>query len=101
MGCNGLKAPLDRIFQTTQDIAFNEKIINAAESSIKMYEQELMVLAEVISIEPQHWWGFIFGMRSASRERTRYLSEKMLAAGGKIERLERKNVELKRLLAKA
>lgn len=91
----------DRIFQTTQDIAFNEKMINAAESSIKTYEQELMVLAEVISVEPRHWWGFFFGMKSASRERARYLAEKMLAAGGKLERLERKNVELKKLLAKA
>ena len=38
---------VDPIFQATQDIAFNEKIIASRESTVKACEDELMTLKEV------------------------------------------------------
>ncbi|KAJ6618269.1 RNA12 protein-domain-containing protein [Mycena sp. CBHHK59/15] len=85
----------DSIFQATQDIAYNEKIISSAESTVKACEQELLSLKE-IGTDAEHWWGG----NSATSSRSRYLLSKMQAAATKIEALERRNVELKRVLAK-
>ncbi|KAJ7093140.1 RNA12 protein-domain-containing protein [Mycena epipterygia] len=85
----------DSIFQATQDIAFNEKIIADAESKIKACEQELLVLKE-IGTDSEHWWGG----KSASSSRSYYLLSKMHASAMKIEALERRNAELKKVLAK-
>ncbi|KAJ7197249.1 RNA12 protein-domain-containing protein [Mycena pura] len=85
----------DPIFQATQDIAFNEKIIAGAESTIKACEQELLSLKE-IGTQAEHWWGG----NTASSSRSRYLLSKMQVATMKIEALERRNVELKMVLAK-
>ncbi|KAJ6500400.1 RNA12 protein-domain-containing protein [Mycena sanguinolenta] len=85
----------DPIFQATQDIAFNEKVIAGAESTIKSCEQELLTLNE-IGKDSQHWWGGNTG----SSMRSRYLLSKMQASAMKIESLERRNSELKKVLAK-
>ncbi|KAJ7470384.1 RNA12 protein-domain-containing protein [Mycena latifolia] len=85
----------DSIFQATQDIAFNEKLIASAESTVKACEQELLALKE-IGTDAEHWWGG----NSASSSRSRYLLAKMQASASKIEALEQKNLELKKILAK-
>ncbi|KAJ7771805.1 RNA12 protein-domain-containing protein [Mycena metata] len=85
----------DPIFQATQDIAYNEKLIASAESTVKACESELLTLKE-IGTDGEHWWGG----NSASSTRSRYLLSKMQASATKIEGLERKNTELKKVLAK-
>ncbi|KAJ7702409.1 exonuclease [Mycena rosella] len=85
----------DSIFQATQDIAYNEKLIASAESTVKACEQELLALKE-IGTDAEHWWGG----NTASSSRSRYLLAKMQASAEKIEALERKNLELKKVLAK-
>ena len=59
-----------------------------------------MILRSVITLEDQPWWALGFGRRKASAARVRYLSEKMLDAERKIETLERKDKELKKVLAR-
>ncbi|KAJ7184170.1 RNA12 protein-domain-containing protein [Mycena filopes] len=85
----------DPIFQATQDIAYNEKSIASAESTVKACESELLTLKE-IGTNDEHWWGG----NSASSTRSRYLLSKMQASAIKIEELERRNTELKKVLAK-
>jgi len=85
----------DPVFQATQDIALNEKIISSSEYTIKACEQEITTLKE-IGTESSHWWGG----RTASSMRATYLFEKMLVAETKIEALEKQNLELKRVLSK-
>lgn len=57
-------------------------------------EEELYTLKE-LGTAPAHWWGG----RDASSVRTAYLSDKMLVAENKIEALERRNGELRKVLA--
>ncbi|KAF7365492.1 Mitochondrial escape protein 2 [Mycena venus] len=85
----------DPIFQATQDIAFNEKLIAWEDSTVKACEQELLSLKE-IGREYEHWWGG----KTASSARSRYLLSKMHTSTMKIEALERQNSELKMVLAK-
>ncbi|KAJ6466338.1 RNA12 protein-domain-containing protein [Mycena sanguinolenta] len=85
----------DSIFRATQDIAFNEKMITGEETTVKACEQELLSLKE-IGRDFEHWWGG----NAASSTRSRYLLTKMQAATLKIEALERRNIELKKVLAK-
>ncbi|KAF7322646.1 hypothetical protein HMN09_00043200 [Mycena chlorophos] len=86
----------DPIFQATQEIAFNEKLITSSESTIKTCEQELLSLKEIAGQE-SHW---LWGGNTATTARSRYLFSKMHAATLKIEALERKNTDLKKVLAK-
>jgi len=85
----------DPIFQATQDIAFNEKIVASAESTVKACEAELTTLKE-LGTAPSHWWGG----RTAASARADYLLQKMLDAEAKIETLERRNADLKKVLVK-
>ncbi|KAJ7210678.1 RNA12 protein-domain-containing protein [Mycena haematopus] len=85
----------DSIFRATQDIAFNEKIIAGEENAVKAYEKELLSLKE-IGRDFEHWWGG----NAASSTRSKYLLSKMQASTIKIEALERRNTELKKVLAK-
>jgi hypothetical protein len=84
-------AAIDSIFQATQDIAFNEKVIAAAESTVKACELELLSLKDI-----EGGWGG----NAASSTRSRYLLSKMHASAMKIEVLEGRNSELKKVLAK-
>lgn len=85
----------DPIFQATQDIAFNEKVVSASESKIRECEQELQTLND-LGASDSNWWGG----RRASSERAAYLFSKMLAAERKIEALDKRNTELKKVLAR-
>jgi hypothetical protein len=87
---------LDPIFQATQEISFNEKIITTSESTVRSCEQELVTLKDIGSESSSSWWRG----KSATRARMNYLFDKMLAAEMKIEVLERRNAELKKVLAK-
>ncbi|KAJ7632265.1 RNA12 protein-domain-containing protein [Roridomyces roridus] len=86
----------DPIFSASQDIMQNEKLVASAESTIKSCEQELLSLRE-INKDNESWW---HGAPVALSSRTRYLLSKMRAATIKIEGLERRNAELKKVLAK-
>jgi len=85
----------DPIFQATQDIAFNEKIINEKVIKIRACEDELLRLKD-IGVADSSWWG---GKR-ASSERAAYLFSNMLTAERTIETLEKRNTELKKVLSK-
>ncbi|KAF8803621.1 hypothetical protein BYT27DRAFT_7171768 [Phlegmacium glaucopus] len=85
---------VDSIFRATQELGYNEKEIAQAESKIKGYEEELASLVDTMSKE-----GFIL-RRSACGERARYIGEKMVDAERKVERLEKINKGLKKVLGK-
>lgn len=87
--------PTDHIFRATQDIAFNEKVIAASESTVKACEQELLALKDV-DAGTADWWG----SRTAVRERMNYLLKKMRLAEEKIEALDKQNTSLKKILSK-
>ncbi|ESK85972.1 hypothetical protein Moror_9473 [Moniliophthora roreri MCA 2997] len=84
----------DKIFQAVQEIAYNEAQVSSAESSVKSCEEELLKLKD-IGWNPTKW----FWSDPPSR-RAEYILSKMMDAERKLETLERKNVELKKALAK-
>lgn len=86
----------DPVFQATQDIALNEKILSSAESTVRTCESELSTLQDLSKAERSFWWF----RRRATSERKEYLLKKMRSAQTKIQTLEKRNVELKRVLAK-
>ncbi|KAF9036944.1 hypothetical protein BDZ89DRAFT_946218 [Hymenopellis radicata] len=86
----------DPIFQATQDLAFNEKVIAGAESNVKAYEDELLKLKDMGA--DTGFWASIAGTSTLS-QRARYLLDKIRLYQTKIESLERKNAGLKRVLA--
>lgn len=86
----------DKIFEATQEIAYNEKQVAEAESKIKAYENELASLTDTMHKEKQLSW---FWGSSACHSRARYVGKKLAAAERKVETLERKNDQLKRVLA--
>lgn len=85
----------DPIFQATQDIAYNTKLIASADSTIKSCEQELLILKDVEAGTSGLW-----GSRSAVTQRVEYLLKNMRAAETKIETLEKQNAALKKILSK-
>lgn len=85
----------DKIFQATQELAYNEKQILDTETKIQGYEQELSLLLGTMEKERRPWWSL---RRSPCVERARSVGDKLTIAGRKVEALERKNVELKKML---
>ncbi|EIW60623.1 uncharacterized protein TRAVEDRAFT_57812 [Trametes versicolor FP-101664 SS1] len=85
----------DATFQATQDIAFNEKVIASAETTVRACEDELLTLKDV-DAGTASWWG----SKRAVEMRANHLLRKMRAAQDKVEALERQNVQLKKVLAK-
>ncbi|KAI0807276.1 exonuclease [Fomes fomentarius] len=85
----------DRVFEATQDIAFNDKIIASSENTVKACENELLTLKEV-DAGTSSWWG----SKRAVEMRANYLLKKMRAAEEKIENLEKQNAQLKKVLVK-
>ncbi|KAI0747869.1 exonuclease [Daedaleopsis nitida] len=85
----------DSVFKATQDIAFNEKVIASAETTVKACEAELLTLKDV-DAGTANWWG----SKRAVEMRASYLLKKMRAAEDKIEGLEKQNVQLKKVLSK-
>lgn len=88
-------SPPDATFQATQDIAFNEKVIASAETTVRACEDELLTLKDV-DAGTASWWG----SKRAVEMRANHLLRKMRAAQDKVEALERQNVQLKKVLAK-
>ncbi|KAK0502922.1 RNA12 protein-domain-containing protein [Armillaria luteobubalina] len=86
----------DAIFQATQDLAFNEKVIATAEANIKAYEQELSTLKNM-GADTSFWSNF--SMSSVLSQRAKYLLSKAMTAQSKVETLEKQNVQLKKTLA--
>lgn len=86
----------DKIFEATQEIAYNEKQITELEGKIRGYEGELTTLTDMMHKERQMTW--LWGSH-ACRSRANYVGKKLAAAGRKVETLERKNEQLKRVLA--
>jgi hypothetical protein len=89
----------DPVFQATQDIAFNEKMITGSEGTVRTCEEELGILQGILALDRQEWWKFGLGSSSSSM-RAKYLFDKMLAAQKRIEMLEKTNAELRKVLAK-
>ncbi|KAG6910918.1 hypothetical protein DXG01_006601 [Tephrocybe rancida] len=90
----------DPIFRATQEISFNEKIIASAEKTIKACEEELLTITTITSGTRLPWWRFGLGEPRGTYIRSRYLADKMAASAKKIGVLEKKNAELKKVLAK-
>ncbi|KAJ7697118.1 RNA12 protein-domain-containing protein [Mycena olivaceomarginata] len=87
-----LRAPGERFdFPGDTGHCFQRKVIAAAESTVKACEQELLSLKDI-----EGGWGG----NAASSMRSRYLLSKMHASAMKIEALEGRNSELKKVLAK-
>ncbi|KAI0797741.1 exonuclease [Abortiporus biennis] len=86
----------DPVFQATQDIAFNMKVIASSETMIKSCEAELITLKDV-DAGTSSWWG----SRKAVTQRIEYLLKYMRTANAKIEAAEKQNASLKKILAKA
>ncbi|KAJ8462169.1 hypothetical protein ONZ45_g18034 [Pleurotus djamor] len=96
----------DPIFQASQDIAYNERLISSAEKTIQSCEEELRTLETIREQEARArgWVDWAFGWVLGSRAcdmRAAYLFDKMGAAEKKLEGLEKKNAELKKVFAKS
>jgi predicted RNA-binding protein YlxR (DUF448 family) len=76
------------------NLANFKKVIASSESKIRVCEDELIRLKEIAT--DSSWWG----SKRASSERAAYLYSNMLTAERKIEVLERRNAELKKILLK-
>ncbi|KAI0005857.1 RNA12 protein-domain-containing protein [Russula compacta] len=86
----------DPIFQATQDLASNAKLVETAEATVRACEQELQVL-HTIGLDSAHWWS----SATATGIRAKYLMERMANAQGTLQKLEKQNGELKKVLAQA
>ncbi|KAF7974077.1 hypothetical protein HWV62_13499 [Athelia sp. TMB] len=86
----------DPVFQANQDIAFNEKIIASSENTVRACEDELMTLKDLGGAYSSWWW---WG-QTPSSQRAKFLLSKMKDAEKKVEMLEKRNTELKKVLAK-
>ena len=87
----------DKLFEATQELAYNEKQIAEAEVKIKGCENELAVLMDTMQKEnEQRWWG-LFG-RSACWGRARYVGNYLTVTERKLEMLEKRNKEWKRVI---
>jgi hypothetical protein len=84
----------DPIFRATQEMAYNTKLIDAANVTIQSSEDELARLS-AISLGSDGWWS---GAKAATKERARYVLEKMRTAQSSLEKLEQANAELKKVL---
>lgn len=85
----------DPIFQASQDLASNTRLIDSAETTVRACEQELQVL-RTIGLDTGRWWSGATAMGI----RAKYLTDKMANAQGTLEKLEKHNGELKKVLAR-
>lgn len=87
---------VDNVFQATQEIAYNDKLIASSEATIRTCEEELLKLHEIDG-DAGRWFGAGAGSVSA---REGYLRKKLGTAVKKVENLEARNTELKKVLVK-
>ncbi|KAJ4488366.1 exonuclease [Lentinula aciculospora] len=85
----------DPIFRATQEIEFNTQLVFIAETTIKSCEEELLKLGEISKHASSNWL-----TEDAWSRRSQYLMKKMMESERKLESLERKNAELKKILSK-
>jgi len=85
----------DPVFQASQDLASNTRLIDSAETTVRACEQELQVL-RTIGLDTGRWWSGATAMGI----RAKYLMDKMANAQGTLEKLEKHNGELKKVLAR-
>ncbi|KAH9180374.1 RNA12 protein-domain-containing protein [Lactarius sanguifluus] len=71
------------------------KLIDSAEANVRACEQELQVL-RTIGLDTGRWWSGATAMGI----RAKYLTDKMANAQGTLEKLEKHNGELKKVLAR-
>ncbi|KAG6833500.1 hypothetical protein H0H87_006072 [Tephrocybe sp. NHM501043] len=90
----------DPIFRASQEISYNENIISGAEKTIRACEEELTTISTIASRARLPWWKFGFGEPRGTYVRSQYLANKMAASAKNIGMLEKKNAELKKILAK-
>jgi len=94
----------DPIFQAAQDLATNAQLANNAESTISSCETELAALQGVASgagSVKDKWWRWIWSWEEdAVDQRARHVRRRMKEAQAKLEALERRNAELRKVLAK-
>lgn len=88
----------DPIFRATQDMAVNDKLIAAADDTVKACEAELATLQEITI--PEGFFQSLWQSRRPSMERRRYLLKKMYEAQVRIQTLEKQNTDLKKTLAR-
>jgi hypothetical protein len=88
-------ANVDPIFQATQDLATNAKLIEGAEATVRACEQELQVL-RTIGLDSAHWWSGA----TAKEIRAKYVMQKMGSAQATLGKLEKRNGELRKVLAR-
>jgi hypothetical protein len=89
----------DKLFEATQELAYNEKQIVEAEAKIKGYENELLVLMDTMKKEKdQGWWGWGLFERSACWGRVRFVGKNLAVTERKLEVLDKKNNEWKRVI---
>jgi len=84
----------DPIFHATQEMGYNNKLIESANATIQSSEDELSRLGAIKADGSGSW----LGAKSATRQRARYVLEKMRDAQLKLEELEQRNGELKKVL---
>lgn len=89
----------DKIFKAIQDMNINNAIIVSSETTVQRCEEELTKIKDLEVTESSKRWQ-LFGGKSATSARMQYLFAKMMDAETKIEDAERRNVDLKNILAK-
>lgn len=90
----GFISAADPVFQATQDLALNDKLLASAEATVKNCEQELVTL-RTIEKARSSWWS----PRSTVEIRADYLLKKMRKAEETIESLEKHKATLKKVVA--
>ncbi|THH15607.1 hypothetical protein EW146_g4901 [Bondarzewia mesenterica] len=93
-------ARTDEVFRATQDFAFNTKLIESSESIVRACEAEMTTLREIRKDDGRLWWWGWWRSPSVSEQRMAYLMRKMQSAEMTVEKLDQRNVELKKVLAK-
>ena len=91
----------DPVFHASQEINFNDKDIAKQEATVKTCEEYLLLLWEIMKAEPKPLYSWLISRSTATRQRARYVAEKMLKAERKLEGFERRNDVLKAGLANA
>ncbi|KAH9981472.1 RNA12 protein-domain-containing protein [Lactifluus volemus] len=84
------------IFQANQDLATNTKLIESAEATVRACEQELQVL-RMIGLDSVHWWS----SATAPQIRAKYLTQRMANAQATLEKVEKQNKVLRKVLAES
>ena len=84
----------DPLFNSLQEIGFNKKQITTAEARVRACEEELLTLKSIGLDMRESYWS-----KSPVSLRAKYLMQKMRSCSQKIIDLEKRNAQLKKILA--